>query len=70
MFLNQCAMEKNKSSKLTGFIAKLTTAANKGVKKNLDSQRFQTRNAKTDFIAPLHLGTRSFEAQMRSSKTI
>jgi hypothetical protein len=58
-------MDKIKSTKMTGFIAKLTNAANRAAMKN-DEKKLQKRHLRTDFHAPMHMGR--LEPNLRVSK--
>lgn len=49
-------MDKSKTKKLTGFIAKLTDAANRSVKKN-DYKVLKRNSSKAGFKLPLMLNT-------------
>lgn len=58
-------MDKNKSTKLSGFIAKLTSAANRAAVKN-DEKKLQKRHLRNDYHAPIHMN--SFEQNLMVSK--
>ena len=48
-------MDKNRSSRLTGLISKLTIAANKAVKKEKEVRKHTQRFTRTEFQVPLRL---------------
>jgi hypothetical protein len=61
-------MDRNKSTKLNGLIAKLTIAANRAVKKNETEKTFTKRPVKPEYQAPIHLN--HFDQRLRTFKPL
>jgi hypothetical protein len=61
-------MDKSKSTKLTGLIAKLTVAANKAVKKSEISQKTQKHYSKTDVNVPFNVN--HLDRNLRTAKLL
>ena len=61
-------MDKSKSNKLTGLIAKLTVVANKAIKKTEISQETQKHYTKTDINVPFNLN--HFDRNLRMAKLL
>ncbi|MCB0521653.1 MAG: hypothetical protein R2830_21720 [Saprospiraceae bacterium] len=59
-------MDSNKTTKLSGLIAKLTNAANRAAAKNEEKSQLQKRSQRNDYHVPMQM--KSFDQNMMVPK--